>query len=108
MQASDPLIEQVCPEQVNLQKFFGILSWLNGRPLLDVMDAYRLEILSEALFSFRRDGSPRYKRVLTGRAKKNSKTTDAVLASLYKLLACTLCCLSMSLMGIPDAVETGA
>lgn len=50
------------------------------------MEPYRREVLREALFTFRPDGSPQYRRVLTGRAKKNSKTSDAVLAGLYKLL----------------------
>lgn len=87
MQIAKPLIERVCPEQVDPLKFLSLLRWLNGKPLLEVMDKYRLDILREALFSFRPDGSPQFKRTLTGRAKKNSKTTDAVLASLYKLLA---------------------
>jgi hypothetical protein len=74
-------------EQVDPLKFFALLKWIDGRPLLDVMEPYRQAILREALYTFRPDGAPQYKRVLTGRAKKNSKTTDAVLAALYKLLA---------------------
>lgn len=65
---------------------FDRLAWIDGRPLKAVMESYRRKILSEALFTFRPDGSPQYRRVLTGRGKKNSKTTDAVLAALYKCL----------------------
>lgn len=72
--------------QVDPLEFFGLLTWLDGRPLLEVMESYRQTILKEALFTFRPDGSPLYRRVLTGRGKKNSKTTDAVLAALYKCL----------------------
>ena len=50
------------------------------------MEDYRQAIHQQALFTVRPDGSPRYRRVLTGRAKKNSKTTDAVLAGVYKCL----------------------
>jgi hypothetical protein len=72
--------------QVDPLEFFRLLTWLDGRPLLDVMEPYRQTILKEALSTFRPDGSPQYRRVLTGRGKKNSKTTDAVLAALYKCL----------------------
>src|SRR5262245_61302760 len=81
---TDTPVARVCPVQVDPLKFFSLLRWLDGRPLLDVMEPYRQQILSQALYTFRPDGSPLYKRALTGRAKKNSKTTDAVLAALYK------------------------
>ena len=73
-------------EQVAPLTFLGLLNWLDGRPLLDTMEPYRQKILTEALFTFRPDGSPLYRRVLTGRAKKNFKTCDSVLAALYKCL----------------------
>jgi len=79
-------VEQVCPVQIPPTEFFGLLRWLDGRPLPDVMEPYRQKILSDALFTFRPDGAPKYRRVLTGRAKKNFKTCDAVLAALYKCL----------------------
>jgi len=72
--------------QADPLEFYRLLKWIDGRPLLDVMERYRQEIHRNALYTFRPDGSPQYRRVLTGRAKKNSKTTDAVLAGLYKLL----------------------
>ena len=74
------------PPQIDPLEFYGMLNWIDGRPLLDVMEPYRQAIHRAALYTFRPDGSPQYRRILTGRAKKNSKTTDAVLAGLYKLL----------------------
>ena len=67
-------------------EFFRLLRWLDGRPLLDVIEPYRQQIVQDVLYTFRADGSPRYRRSLHGRGKKNSKTTDAVLAGLYKCL----------------------
>src|SRR4029079_2755185 len=63
-----------------------MLNWIDGQPLLHVMERYRQEIHRTALYTLRHDGCPLYRRILTGRAKKNSKTSDAVLAGLYKLL----------------------
>ena len=80
-----PLIEPVCA-QVDPLILYSHLRWIDGRPLLDTMEPYRRHILRQGLYSFRPDGSPRYRRVLTGRGKKNSKTPDAVLATLYKCL----------------------
>lgn len=81
-----PPIVRVVPEQVDPLQFYGLLNWIDGRNLLEVMEPYRQEIHTEFLFTFRPDGSPRYRRGLKGRAKKNSKTTDEVLAGLYKLV----------------------
>ncbi|MDX2253207.1 MAG: hypothetical protein NW202_13055 [Nitrospira sp.] len=72
--------------QVDPLEFYRLLKWIDGRPLLDVMEPYRQEIHRTFLYTFRPDGSPLYRRGLNGRAKKNSKTTDAVLAKLYKCL----------------------
>jgi hypothetical protein len=82
----EPIIERVCPVQVPPLQFFALLRWLDGRPLLDVMEPYRQQIHTEFLATVRADGSPHYKRGLKGRGKKNSKTADEVLAGLYKLL----------------------
>ena len=79
-------IERVCPAQVDPLDFFRLLTWIDGRPLLDVMEPYRQQTLHKALYTFRHDGSPLYRRVLNGRAKKNFKTTDSVLSTLYKCL----------------------
>jgi len=79
-------IQRVCPVQVHPLSFYKHLNWIDGRPLLEVMESYRQKIHREALFTFRADGSPQYRRVLCGRGKKNSKTTDLVVACLYKCL----------------------
>lgn len=67
-------------------KFFGLLKWLDGRPLTDMIEPYRQRIFEQALFTL--DGNrPQYNLVLTGRAKKNWKSVDLILAALYRLLA---------------------
>ena len=66
--------------------FFGRLRWIDGRPLLDTIEAYRREVFTKALDSFEPAGRPRYNLVLAGRAKKNWKSADLVLAGLFKLL----------------------
>jgi hypothetical protein len=67
-------------------KFFSKLKWINERPLVDVIEVYRRDIFERALYAF--DGErPKYNLVLTGRAKKNWKSADLILAALYRLLA---------------------
>ena len=66
--------------------FYARLRWLDGRPLLDMIEDYRREFLTRALYTFRPDGVPLYNMVLAGRAKKNWKSTDLVLAALYRML----------------------
>ncbi len=66
--------------------FFGLLHWIDGRPLMDTIEPYRREILSTVLYDF--DGDrPRYNFALTGRGKKNFKTSDLILATLYRFIA---------------------
>lgn len=65
--------------------FFSWLKWLDGRPLLDVIEPYRRKIFTEALYTLE-ENRPRYNLVVTSRAKKNWKSTDLVLAALYRLL----------------------
>ena len=67
--------------------FFGHLKWLDGRPLPDVIEPYRAGILSDVLYSFDDDGRPRFNLVLAGRAKKNWKSADLVLAAFYRFFA---------------------
>jgi len=73
-------------DQVHPFEFFQLLNWIDGEPLWPRIDPYRRTIFDEAVSTRRPDGAPLYRRVLTGRAKKNAKTLDAVLVSLYKLL----------------------
>jgi len=66
--------------------FFGHLKWLDGRPLLSTIEEYRRRIFEAALFTFEA-GLPLFNLVLCGRAKKNWKTSDLILACLYRFLA---------------------
>ena len=63
-------------------QFFTKLRWLDGRNLLDTIEPYRRELFTAALDTFE-DGRPKYNLVVSGRAKKNDKTTDLGLAGLY-------------------------
>jgi len=65
--------------------FFAQLNWLDGRPLLDTIDGYRQVIFDTVLATF--DGDrPQFNMAVCGRAKKNWKTADLILAALYRLL----------------------
>lgn len=64
-------------------EFFRHLVWIDARPLFDVIEPYRRTIFQRALFTVDESGKRKYNRVLTGRAKKNWKTTDLVLAGAY-------------------------
>jgi phage terminase large subunit-like protein len=67
-------------------EFFGELLWLDGRPLMDVIEPYRRRLFSEALYTFREDGTPLYNLVVRGVAKKNWKSADLILAGTYRFL----------------------
>jgi phage terminase large subunit-like protein len=67
-------------------EFFARLRWLDGRPLLSTIEEYRKSIFVQALDQRRPDGSPAYNLVLCGRAKKNFKTSDMILAAIYVLM----------------------
>ncbi len=71
---------------VSPARFFSRLRWLDGRPLPDVIEPYRALIFERALWTFDDEGFPLYNLVLAGRAKKNWKSADLVLAALYKLV----------------------
>ena len=67
-------------------EFFAKLRWLDGQPLLKTIEPYRRDIFTKALDTFDADGRPQYSMALCGRAKKNWKTADLILAGLYRLL----------------------
>lgn len=75
------------PKQIPPLEFFSHLVWIDGTPLLDHIEAYRQKIFMDALYAFDAGGRPNYNRILAGRAKKNWKTTDLILAGLYRFLA---------------------
>ena len=58
---------------------------ITGKPLL--VEPYRERIFAEALDTRDADGRPRFNLVLCGRAKKNWKSADLILAALYRFLA---------------------
>jgi hypothetical protein len=59
---------------------FGRLRWLDGSPLMSHIEDYRQRLFTAAL------DSGKYNLVLAGRAKKNWKSADLVLASLFSLI----------------------
>lgn len=67
-------------------EFFDRLTWLDGRNLLSTIEPYRRRLFASALDTFDENGLPVFNFVLSGRAKKNNKTSDLVFASFYKLL----------------------
>ena len=67
-------------------RFFSHLKWLDKRPLLDTIEPYRRELFTRFLYEFDDRGAPRYNLILAGRAKKNWKSADLILAAFYKLL----------------------
>jgi hypothetical protein len=67
--------------------FYRKLVWIDGRPLLKTIEPYRAKILVDVLWTFGPDGTPLYNMGLFGRAKKNWKTSDLILACGYRFLA---------------------
>jgi hypothetical protein len=74
-------------KQIPPIKFFELLMWLDGTPLVNHIEQYRRDILNDVLYSFDPDGRLTYNNILTGRGKKNWKTCDMLLAALYRLVA---------------------
>ena len=66
---------------------FGAMKWIDGTPLLGHIEPYRQAIFRAVLDNKDATGRPRFNLALTGRAKKNWKSADLVLAALYALLA---------------------
>jgi hypothetical protein len=46
-------------------RFFELLTWLDGRPLLETLEPYRLAIFEQAFLTFDPDGRQRYNTVLS-------------------------------------------
>jgi hypothetical protein len=67
-------------------QFVQPLRWIDGRPLVSVIEPYRLDLFDR--FNARdADGRPHRNLALVGRAKKNWKTADAMFEALYALMA---------------------
>lgn len=67
-------------------EFFDLLRWIDGTPLRDHLEPYRRRLFTEALDARDPDGRLTYNLVLAGRAKKNWKSADLVLAGLSCLM----------------------
>jgi hypothetical protein len=76
----------IASAHLSVLDFLGRLVWLDGRPLVDVIEEYRRRLFARA-FAMEADGRARWNLVLAGRAKKNWKSADLVLACLYALIA---------------------
>jgi len=74
-------------KQTDPLKFADKLKWLDGSPLLKMIEPYRRRDLSAALYTFDTNGRPKHNLALTGRGKKNWKTADLIFTALYRLLA---------------------
>lgn len=68
-------------------QFARRLKWLDGTPLIDRIEPYRRRLFTEALDARDSRGQPTYNLVLAGRAKKNWKSADLILAAAYRLFA---------------------
>ena len=73
--------------RVGSLEFYALLNWIDDQPLLDRMEAYRRRLHSKVLDTLEPDGRPRYNLLVDGRAKKNFKTSDEILAALFRLAA---------------------
>jgi hypothetical protein len=73
-------------ERLTSLDFFARLRWLDGAPLLPRVEPYRQRIFVQVLDTVDEAGRPCVNLVLTGRAKKNWKSADLVLAALFCLV----------------------
>ncbi len=72
-------------QRVDPLEFFGLLRWIDGRPLLDTMEEFRQRAFQEFYLTAGSDGLPRYNLGLFMRAKKNWKSADLILHGFYNL-----------------------
>lgn len=73
-------------DRVTSHAFFAGLLWLDGSPLLEHIEPYRLRLFELFLDTFDETGRLLYNLLLAGRAKKNAKTLDLMLGALFTLL----------------------
>jgi hypothetical protein len=75
-------------QQTPVLTFLRTLMWIDGRPLLSLIEPYRQRILTTAIDSREPDGvTPLYNMALTGRGKKCWKTADKLFVAFHRLLA---------------------
>lgn len=70
----------------NVLDYLARLVWLDGSPLIDRIEPYRLQLFHQFFEERDSAGRPRYNMCVSGRAKKNAKTLDAVLAALWAVM----------------------
>src|SRR5438132_5846458 len=68
-------------------EFLNRLRWIDGVPLLPRLEPYRQRIFARAFDTVDDVGRLFYTLILCGRAKKNWKSADLVLACWFALLA---------------------
>ncbi|BFU90924.1 MAG: hypothetical protein NTAFB01_21110 [Nitrospira sp.] len=68
-----------------IDRFLGLMVWLDGRKMTDVLMPFQKQILYSVLATVRPDGAPWYKRGLLHMGKKNGKSLLLILASLIVL-----------------------
>lgn len=68
-------------------EFLARLTWLNGRPLMSVIEPYRLRIFEQFFDDRDKGGRHRYNLGLFSRAKKGWKSADLALAALFALVS---------------------
>ena len=81
------LPETVSVPRLTSLEFFGLLRWIDRTPLLDHVEPYRRRIFEAVLDEQDADGRPQHNLALCGRAKKNWKSADLVLAALFAVFA---------------------
>jgi len=70
----------------SVMSFLSRLRWLDASPLVNSIEPYRRALFVRFFDECDEDGRPRYNLGLFGRAKKNWKSADLVLAGLFALL----------------------
>ncbi len=67
--------------------FLARLRWLDGTPMLDHVEPYRLRLFEQFFDERDEAGRPRWNLLLSGRAKKNWKSADLVIAAMFALMS---------------------
>lgn len=74
------------PPRLTTRVFINALRWIDGTPLLDHVEPYRLRLFEQFFDECDERGHLKYNLGLFGRAKKNWKSADLVLACFFALL----------------------
>lgn len=66
---------------------FARLKWIDGRPLVERIEAYRRRLFERFFDERDETGRPQYNLLVAGRGKKNWKSGDLALSALFSLLS---------------------